>query len=266
LNSLVNGISFTLNASNGRERTTENEGVEKINVTKLACLSGFVGSSVMVTGALVAAIPYRGGGGETYSILNHYISELGEVDVSTLSVAFNSGMIVGGCFMVVFMTALGTYVKSRLGWLASSAGIFSGLACGLIGVFPMNGFFTHAAVAYSFFYSGLIAVLLFIIVILCDRDRKVAKWLLIPGVACVTSFASFLMVPHLAQPLSTLAFRSGARPRIWPVAVFEWSVFLSVIVWILLVSIYLAARRPFLGSTGAHRGPAPEQDSDPATR
>ena len=218
----------------------------KAHAATLASLSGILGSAILLSGALVAAIPYRGRGGEAYSLFNHYISELGEVSVSTLSVAFNSGMIIGGCLMVVFITALGFYLNSRLGWLASGAGIFSGVACSLIGVFPMNGFFTHAAVAYSFFYSGLIAVVLFILVIMLDEDHKVPKWLAVPGIGCAAIFVSFLIVPHLTQSLDVQTLSGAkARPRVWPVALLEWSVFLSVVAWIFLTSVYLAVRKPF---------------------
>jgi len=216
----------------------------KADVTKLAYLSGFAGSAIMLSGALVAAVAYRGRGGETYSLFNHYISELGEVDVSALAIVFNSGMVAGGCLIVVFMTALGCYLNSRLGWHASSAGIFSGLACSLTGIFPMDGFFIHAAAAYSFFYSGLISVVLFILVIALDKEHKANKWLLVPGTACAASFASFLLVPYFTQSLDVRTFGIAvARPRIWPIALFEWSVFLSVVTWISIVSAYIAIQK-----------------------
>lgn len=147
--------------------------------------------------------------------------------------------------MIIFMTALGCYLNSRLGWLASSAGIMSGVASGLIGVFPMNGFRTHAAVAYSFFYSGLVAVLLFILVIMLDKDHKVPKWLLVPGITCAAVLVSFLMAPHFTQPIDVETFGAAAtRPRIWPVALLEWLVFFCVTIWIVLASVYLATRKP----------------------
>lgn len=216
----------------------------KADVTKLVYLSGFAGSAIMLSGALVATVGYRGRGGEAYSLFNHYISELGEVDVSALAIAFNSSMVVGGCLIIVFMAALGCYLNSRLGWHASGAGIFSGLACSLTGVFPMNGFFIHAAAAYSFFYSGLISVVLFILVIALDKDHKANKRLLVPGMACAASFVSFLLVPYFTQSLDVRTFGVAvARPRIWPIALLEWSVFLSVITWILVVSVYLTIQK-----------------------
>ncbi len=50
----------------------------KAHAATLAWLSGILGSAILLSGALVAAIPYRGRGGEAYSLFNHYISEWGK--------------------------------------------------------------------------------------------------------------------------------------------------------------------------------------------
>jgi len=82
---------------------------------------------------------------------------------------------------------LGEADRTKLGYVASAFGIFSCISCSLVGVFPMNSLSVHDVVAYSFFYNGLVAVTLFTLVILFDRQNKLSKWLLIPGIITVIS-------------------------------------------------------------------------------
>jgi len=57
---------------------------------------GLCGSLFIMFTMLVTGLVYRGKQGETYSVFNHYISELGEVGVSQWALLFNLGLIVGG--------------------------------------------------------------------------------------------------------------------------------------------------------------------------
>jgi hypothetical membrane protein len=153
----------------------------------------------MILGSLITAILYRGKKGESYSIINHYISKLGEVGVSRLAPVFNFSLIVGGLVLVIFMLGLVLYIHTKLGYVATAFGIFSCISCSLVGVFPMNNLSIHTAVSYSFFYSGLVAIALFNLVIIFDKQNKVSKWLLIPGIITVASFASFLVMPYITS-------------------------------------------------------------------
>ncbi len=201
---------------------------------------GIVGPAILALGAIISAVPFRGREGETYSPFNHYISELGDPIVSTFASVFNIAMIAGGIAIALFMKGLGGYLKSRLGWAAAGGGFVAGTCCSLVGIFPMNEPSSHAAAAYSFFYSGLTSVALFIIVILKEREGRVAKWLSIPGIFALVCFVSFLAIQLAYRlPNTVLGAPDFVRPRIWPAAILEWSVFVAVIFWILLVSLHL---------------------------
>src|SRR3989304_4746513 len=58
------------------------------------------GALSAILGSLTAAAAYRGRQGETYSLLNHFISELGEAGVSRLAWVFNLGLILCGLCLV----------------------------------------------------------------------------------------------------------------------------------------------------------------------
>jgi hypothetical membrane protein len=200
----------------------------------------------MILGALITAILYHGRKGGSYSILNHYISKLGEAGVSALAPVFNTSLIVGGGVLVVFALGLGLYVHTKLGYGATTFGIFSCISCSLVGVFPMNNLSIHTVVSYSFFFSGLVAITLFNFVIIFDKQDKLSKWLLIPGIITVASFASFLVIPYITSSIHvhTLNPQRFARPHIRLKPILEWSVFFTVIAWFILMSIYLMAKRP----------------------
>ena len=56
---------------------------------------GILGTGIIILGIIVSALRYKGSQGEHFSILNHFISELGEVGVSPAGLFFNLGLILG---------------------------------------------------------------------------------------------------------------------------------------------------------------------------
>jgi hypothetical membrane protein len=218
----------------------------KVDSKKLTSFCGFLGPAIIIIGSLTTAMLYRGRQGGSYSILNQYISKLGEVGVSRLAHVFNHSLIIGGLVLVIFVLGLGLNLRTKLGYVASAFGIFSSICCSLVGVFPLNNFPVHNAVATSFFFSGLIAIALFNVVILFDPQSKMSKWLLIPGIITVASFASFLIVPHSNMISSAYATSLHshpiARPYVRLKPFLEWTVFFSVMAWFILMSISLIAK------------------------
>ena len=213
---------------------------------KLTCFCGLLGSAILIFGSLVTAIAYRGKEGEYYSILNHFISELGEIGISRLASVFNASLTIGGLVLVLYVIGLGRYIHTWKGYVATAFGILSCLSCSLLGVFPTNYPALHDLFADSFFYNGLVATTLFTLGIVFDRKNKVAKWLAIPAVITVAGFVSFLVIPEAASltRVQTLYPNQPARPEIWPTTIAEWSVFISGIVWFVLTSAYLMTKKP----------------------
>jgi hypothetical membrane protein len=218
----------------------------KIDSRKFTYICGFLGPAILILGSLITAIPYRGKEGESYSILNHFISELGEVGVSALAPVFNASLIVGGLILVIYVTGLGLYIHTKRGAVATAFGIFSCISCSLLGVFPTNNPSIHDALADSFFYNGLVATTLFTLGIIFDKENKVSKWLAVPAIITVAGFASFLVIPETASltRVQTLHPHRFTRPDIWPTTISEWSVFISGMAWFVLTSIYLMTKKP----------------------
>jgi hypothetical protein len=217
----------------------------RVDFKKLTYFCGFLGSAIIMFGSLATAMLYHGKKGGSYSILNHYISKLGEVGVSRLAPVFNTSLFVGGLVLLIFVLGLGLYIRTKLGYIASAFGIFSCISCSMLGVFPMNNLSIHDAVAYSFFYNGLVAIILFTLVIFFDKQNKISKWLLIPGIIAVASFASYLIIPYITSSAHghTLHPHRLVRSRIRLKPILEWSIFFSVMAWFVLMSISLMTKR-----------------------
>ena len=225
----------------------------QINIPKVASVSGLAGTTIIVLGSIITASAYEGRAGESYSLLNHFISELGEVGVSELARVFNTCLFTGGLGLTVFLLGLAGYLGGRFGLLYGLVGLVTGVSGSLVGVFPMNNLATHVAVASLFFRMGLVATALFSIYVLFVRQDKFPKWTSIPGVLTVSCFISYLTIGILTLPPGrVLALPAHfKRPDIWLVPLFEWTVFLSVLFWVVVVSLYLYRQQKNLKQPGA---------------
>ncbi|OPX24433.1 MAG: hypothetical protein B1H05_05135, partial [Candidatus Cloacimonas sp. 4484_140] len=190
-------------------------------------------------GSVITALLYHGTQEEGYSPFNHFISELGQRGVSEYAGVFNIGLIIGGLLCALFMIGLGLYIKKFYSYIASAVGVVSCIFCGLVGVFPMNNMSIHVPVALTFFRSGLLVVLLFTLIFIFDKQRKISKWMIIPGGITVLAFAAFLFIPKmLGYATGTSLSVPEVRPAFWLNQFLEWLVFLTVICWVLSLSVY----------------------------
>ena len=117
---------------------------------------GLFASAIIVITSVVTAFNYKGKKGESYSPLNHFVSELGEVGVAAYAAVFNTGLIFSGLILVVFLGGLGYFINDFLGYVAAAVGVFTGFSCALVGALPMNNLKRHIPVALSFFNGGLV--------------------------------------------------------------------------------------------------------------
>jgi len=207
---------------------------------------GFGGCLLLLLAVVLPAPLYIGRNGERYSIFNHFISELGEVEVSKGAHYFNRCLFAAGWLYLPFAVALGLSIGNIWAKLGMVAGIGTAVACMLVAIFPMDQLERHIRVASTFFQSGLVTVILFTSAIwLQPADTAVIpKAVDVIGILCVLSYSLFLLFGVRALPgtektdfLNTDIFEH--RPRFWIVPVLEWLVFLSTIAWFLGLSLAL---------------------------
>jgi hypothetical membrane protein len=210
-------------------------------------LFGLAGSVIILLGCLITAIPYIGKAGEKYSILNHFISELGEIGFSKAARVFNTGMVIGGIFFLPFMVGLGLTLGSWWAILGMSAGLLAAIFGALVGIYSMDRLTPHRRAAMTFFRSGLITIIFFTIAVFAQpADQRVIPLAVnVFGVIAIISYTAFLAIVGKKtdkndQPNYILDPQAmPARPAFWRTPFLEWMLFFSTIAWFLLVSILI---------------------------
>ena len=210
--------------------------------------AGLIGCAVLTLGAIITALAYRGRTGEPYSLLNHFVSELGEVGVSELAWLFNGALFIGGLCLAVFLLGLALRLRGWFGAVFGVVGLITGISGALVGVFPMNNLVPHARVAMTFFDMGLLATLLFSLYVLFSRQRLFPKWFLAPSLLATAFFVGFLYLPQPHASESEDMVQSAVRlmanrPAVWPTAILEWGVIIAVLVWVVAVAFHLRAQK-----------------------
>ncbi len=94
---------------------------------------GLAGTGVIILAIVISVLRYKGRCGERYSLLNHFISELGEAGVSPAAPVFNWGLIIGGVLVLPFMIGLGIAFQNLWGWIGTLAGVVSSLGVAGVG-------------------------------------------------------------------------------------------------------------------------------------
>jgi hypothetical protein len=209
-------------------------------------LFGMLGCVVITTAIVATAIVYRGVDGKRYSFFNHYISELGELGVSQRAGLFNTGMIITGLLFIPFTSGLALILGGMWGYLGGLAGLWTGVSCLLVGIYPMNNLTPHSRVATAYFRGGLVTVLIFSIAIFLQArgQEVISRWVNLAGVAAILSYASFIIISarndsQLAQDNEVDGPIIKERERFWIISIVEWLVFITTILWFLVVALFV---------------------------
>jgi hypothetical protein len=207
----------------------------------ILALGGIVGAVVLLLGILVAAFSYSGAEGESYSPLNHTISELGETGVSEGARWFNLGLILGGLMLIVHMV----FIMRAYGGqhaLITAAGITGVIAAAggmAVGFLPLGGRFgnaIHFLVAVIFFGFAALHILIFTIYLFFfDEVQLLPGWVRIVGVIAFAVQLAFFIWIAFTQQMSTYAGSAGAAFRWGPFL--EWLSLVATVVWVLSISI-----------------------------
>ncbi|MBL4658216.1 MAG: DUF998 domain-containing protein [Flavobacteriales bacterium] len=202
---------------------------------KIAAYAGLVGCTIIIMCTFITAWMFEEAG-ESYSLWNHFISELGHTQRSVYFWVFNSGLIFGGAFMIIFALGIRLGFTGKFRDFLSVLAFIAAISCSLVGVFPVDDFENHVTVALSFFGMGLITIVVVTTLTLMGKTPDLPKASVIPGIITALAFAGFLLSP------SDL-FRSWVedpdnfvRPAIWHKPIIEWVCFFSMLGWIIMVS------------------------------
>ena len=194
---------------------------------------GQAGIFILLLSVLLAATSYVGKQNETYSFLNHFISELGEKGVSQFAYIFNGGLILGGAFISFFMLGLAMHIGNSWGLILGAIGLVTGVSAPLVGVFPMNQLEIHTVIANTFFYGGLLVALGYTLYVLFSPKPRLPKITALTGGVTMLAFAAFVwFLPAPLEDGQNIHEILKNRPEIWTLPILEWVVFFCVMVWI----------------------------------
>lgn len=204
-----------------------------------------VGALSAVIGAVTAGLTYNGKQGETYSPLNHFISELGEVGVSRLAWAFNLGLIISGISLIGGSISLGLILPGFLAKIGMVLGIICSIALTFVGVYPMNNIEPHGRAAMTYFRAGLLMMITFNLAIALQPEETLVLPRLfgLAGLPAILSFAGFLILlgkrVHESEKEDPLAAETKERPKVWLMAIVEWSIFFTIVLWFVVIAVGL---------------------------
>lgn len=202
---------------------------------KIAAYAGLAGCTTIIMCTFITAWMFEEAG-EPYSILNHFISELGHTQRSAYFWVFNSGLIFGGAFMIIFALGIRLGFTGKLRDTISVMAFIAAISCSLVGVFPVADFENHVTVALSFFGMGLITILVVTTLTLMGETPNLQKASIIPGIITAAAFADFLLSPSDLFMTWVEAPDDFVRPAIWHKPMIEWVYFFNMQGWIIMVS------------------------------
>ena len=212
---------------------------KKETIIKYAPFAGLGGIGFLLLCILVVLLTYQDQKA-AYSIFNHFISELGHSTYSPFYWAFSIGLCVAGPMMAILMMGLAYHLDNKVGYWAMRVGMFSGIACFFIGIFPADLFLKpHLIAALIFFFGSLITAMLTSIAIYLDKADKIPKWYIIPSLIVVINGVIFLSLPTEMMAEFLKDREAFDRPAFWLNPFFEWLVFFSLALWVVLIAFFL---------------------------
>jgi hypothetical membrane protein len=215
----------------------------KITFQKFSAYCGILGCVLMVACVWGASFPYVGMYDETYSPINHYISELGDRRFSEWAGLFNYGLMLSSSLLLVFSIG---FTRQYRGWrqvVVGILGLSTSISCFLVGAFPVDNLRPHILVAMVFFHSALVMVFFNTALTIFSPKPVLPKWTITLGFVTAACFAAFVISPSDLLREWVRDPKHFLRPEIWIQPILEWACFYSIIIWILTVAV-LMLRRP----------------------
>jgi hypothetical membrane protein len=149
-------------------------------------------------------------------------------------------LILCGFFLIPACIILGLSLPGFLSILGLVAGVITAISLSFVGVFPMNNLKPHGIAAITFFRSGLLMVLAFSMAIAFQPPalQVIARSYFLAGLPAIFAFGSFLMMMHKVslQDKEPLQPEPSDRPKVWTLPIVEWTIFLTILLWFLLIS------------------------------
>lgn len=195
----------------------------------------------MLICAWTTMVPFSGMYDEPYSMLNHYISELGDRRFSEFAPVFNYGLIVSSALLTLFGLGFASLFQGWQRVVIALLGLLTGISCLMVGAIPEDNLRPHILVAMIFFHSALALVFFNTAITLFSKQPVLPKWTVGIGVITAIFFASFVISPSEVLRSWIANPKAFVRPDVWIQPILEWGCFYSILAW-LMVAAWLMLR------------------------
>jgi hypothetical membrane protein len=216
----------------------------KNTFSTISAICGIAGCLVMLACVWAASFPYTGMYDETYSPINHYISELGDRRYSEWAALFNVGLMLSSSLLLVFSIG---FARQFGGWQRAVIGILglsTSISCFLVGAFPVDNLRPHILVAMVFFHSALVLVFLNTAITIFTKKPVLPKWSVSLGFVTALAFAAFVISPSDLLREWVKDPKHFVRPDVWVQPILEWACFYSIILWLLTAAFLMLRNKP----------------------
>lgn len=171
--------------------------------------------------------------GIPYSILNHFMSELGHSQQPGATF-FRVAFVVIGLLLPSFFWFIQQKVLLKATKMAFYISVLSGFASMLVGFFPADKHLEpHLIGVFILLISTLIAINLVLFAYYQSQKLKLSGGQIVLSIWTGISGLSLLIVPKESVRLFFKDRVSFHRPDLWLIPILEWITFISVVCWIL---------------------------------
>ncbi len=219
------------------------EGIEVQMKNRIAPFAGLAACGIFYIAMILTMIPFVGEQGESFSFLNHFISELGNPTYSEYHYIFNNGIIIAGVGFGIFAYCMGGLIQSKLAWASIWIGMIASVLCSGVGIVPAHYGELHLVVAVSFFSLMTLAMTMYSYSILNDKSKAFPNYIAFYGFGAMISFILLMIAPKELIAVQNEQKELFERPDFWLVTIAEWLVFFFLTTWVIVVSVYLLIKQ-----------------------
>lgn len=181
---------------------------------------GLLGASIISFGIMITSIYFIGCSYQNYSILNHFISELGQYHCSEKASLFNICLIIGTPFLIYYYLNILPESVKKIKNIFTIIIVLIGFSAICIGIFSMDKIVMHIISAIIFFYLCFFASLAFNIYALFFDEKNIPKYFVISNILMsVSLLANIIEFQQLDQNMLEIL---KDRPNVLLVCVLEW--------------------------------------------
>lgn len=207
--------------------------------SRTAPIAGISACFTLYSSMLASAYSFVGKRDEPFSILNCFISDLGDYSLSPNHFVFNFGVMLAGLGFGIFAYGCRGLIPTKLARFSVVTGIIASALLVGVGLVPSHHGWPHLVIALGFFSLMTLALSLYSYCIWKAPSKPLPKYTAMYGFCSPIAFIIFISMPKDLLNLEDAPGVLFEKPDFWGLAFSEWAVFFFLTTWVILVSAHL---------------------------